>query len=85
MTLNPAAMSMLQILRWSTALEGQTQRPIAFGIPIVEDVIIYLGDFIENHTNPPLTELASDQLLKGQIGFALGTLNGCESRALRLR
>ena len=78
-------MSMLQILRWSTALEGQTQRPIAFETPIGEDGITYLGDFIENQTNPPLTELASNQLLKGQIGFALGTLNGRESRALRLR
>ena len=50
-----------------------------------EDDNSHLGDFIEDRTASPPSEIASQQLLKKQIDEVLGTLNSREQRVLQLR
>ena len=63
----------------------RTQQPVSLETPIGEDGDSFLGDFIEDQTTPPVSEVASHGLLKEQIDDVLDTLNEREARVLQLR
>jgi RNA polymerase primary sigma factor len=62
-----------------------SRHPISLEAPVGQDGDAYLGDFIEDETMPPPLEVASQQLLKSQIGDALGELTERERKVLSLR
>jgi len=62
-----------------------SQEAMSLETPIGEDDDSHLGDFIEDRTAPPPSDIASKQLLKKQIDEVLGTLNHREQRVLQLR
>jgi RNA polymerase primary sigma factor len=62
-----------------------SQEAMSLETPIGEDGDSHLGDFIEDRTATPPSDIASRQLLKKQIDEVLGTLNHREQRVLQLR
>jgi RNA polymerase primary sigma factor len=62
-----------------------SQETLSLETPIGEDDDSHLGDFIEDHTASPPSDIASQQLLKKQIDEVLATLNSREQRVLQLR
>ena len=62
-----------------------SQETLSLETPIGEDDDSHLGDFIEDRTASPPSDIASQQLLKKQIDEVLGTLNSREQRVLQLR
>jgi len=62
-----------------------SQETMSLETPMGEDDNSHLGDFIEDRTASPPSEIASQQLLKKQIDEVLGTLNHREQRVLQLR
>ena len=62
-----------------------SQEAMSLETPMGEDYDSHLGDFIEDHTATPPSEIASQHLLKKQIDEVLATLNSREQRVLQLR
>jgi len=62
-----------------------SQETLSLETPIGEDDDSHLGDFIEDRTASPPSDIASQQLLKKQIDEVLATLNSREQRVLQLR
>jgi RNA polymerase primary sigma factor len=61
------------------------RHPISLEAPVGQDGDAFLGDFIEDDTMPQPLELASQELLKSQIGDALDKLTERERRIIILR
>jgi len=59
--------------------------PVSLESPVGLDGDAFLGDFIEDESMPQPLELASQQLLRGQIGDALDKLTERERRIVVLR
>jgi RNA polymerase primary sigma factor len=59
--------------------------PVSLEAPVGQDGDAFLGDFIEDESMPQPLELASQQLLRGQIGDALDKLTERERRIIVLR
>jgi RNA polymerase primary sigma factor len=59
--------------------------PVSLEAPVGQDGDAFLGDFIEDESMPQPLELASQQLLRGQIGDALDKLTERERRIVILR
>ncbi|HBY44722.1 MAG TPA: RNA polymerase sigma factor RpoD [Chloroflexi bacterium] len=59
--------------------------PVSLEAPVGQEGDAFLGDFIEDDSMPPPLELASQQLLRGQIGDALDKLTERERRIIILR
>ncbi len=59
--------------------------PVSLEAPVGQEGDAFLGDFIEDDSMPPPLELASQQLLRGQIGDALDKLKERERRIIILR
>ncbi len=62
-----------------------SRHPVSLEAPVGQDGDAFLGDFIEDDTMPAPLDLASQQLLKSQIGDALDRLNERERRIIQLR
>jgi RNA polymerase primary sigma factor len=61
------------------------RHPVSLEAPVGSEGDAFLGDFIEDETMPAPLELASQQLLKAQIGDALDKLSERERRIIVLR
>ncbi len=61
------------------------QEPVSLETPIGEEEDSHLGDFIQDDDAPAPAEIASNTLLKEQLGDVLGTLTEREEKVLRLR
>lgn len=61
------------------------QEPVSLETPIGEEEDSHLGDFIQDDEAPAPAEVASNTLLKEQLGDVLGTLTDREEKVLRLR
>ncbi len=61
------------------------RHPVSLEAPVGTDGDAFLGDFIEDVTMPAPLELASQELLRGQIGDALEKLSDRERRIIVLR
>jgi RNA polymerase primary sigma factor len=59
--------------------------PVSLEAPVGQDGDAFLGDFIEDESMPQPLELASQQLLRNQIGDALDKLTERERRIIVLR
>jgi RNA polymerase primary sigma factor len=59
--------------------------PVSLEAPVGQDGDAFLGDFIEDESMPQPLELASQQLLRNQIGDALDKLTERERRIVVLR
>mgnify|MGYP003382403486 CR=1 FL=1 len=59
--------------------------PVSLEAPVGQDGDAFLGDFIEDESMPQPIELASQQLLRHQIGDALDKLTDRERRIIVLR
>jgi len=59
--------------------------PVSLEAPVGQDGDAFLGDFIEDESMPAPLELASQQLLRGQIEEALSRLSERERRIIILR
>lgn len=59
--------------------------PVSLEAPIGQDGDAFLGDFIEDETQPPPIEVASQQLLRQQLEEALSRLTERERRIIVLR
>ena len=62
-----------------------SRHPVSLEAPVGQDGDAFLGDFIEDETMPAPLELASQQLLKSQIGDALDKLTDRERKIIQLR
>ena len=62
-----------------------SRHPVSLEAPVGQEGDAFLGDFIEDETMPPPLELASQELLKNQIGDALDKLTERERRIIILR
>ena len=62
-----------------------SRHPVSLEAPVGTDGDAFLGDFIEDETMPAPLEIASQQLLKVQIGDALDRLTERERRIVVLR
>ncbi|CAA9547152.1 MAG: RNA polymerase sigma factor RpoD [uncultured Thermomicrobiales bacterium] len=62
-----------------------SRHPVSLEAPVGQDGDAFLGDFIEDETMPAPLELASQQLLKSQIGDALDKLTERERKIILLR
>lgn len=62
-----------------------SRHPVSLEAPVGQDGDAFLGDFIEDETMPAPLDLASQQLLKSQIGDALQRLTDRERRIIELR
>jgi RNA polymerase primary sigma factor len=61
------------------------RHPISLEAPVGQEGDAFLGDFIEDETLPQPLELASQELLKSQIGDALDKLTERERKIIILR
>jgi RNA polymerase primary sigma factor len=61
------------------------RHPVSLEAPVGTDGDAFLGDFIEDQTMPAPLELASQELLRAQIGDALDKLSERERRIIVLR
>ena len=59
--------------------------PVSLEAPVGQDGDAFLGDFIEDESMPQPIEVASQQLLRGQISDALDKLTERERRIIELR
>ncbi|MDP9365875.1 MAG: RNA polymerase sigma factor RpoD [Chloroflexota bacterium] len=62
-----------------------SRHPVSLEAPVGQDGDAFLGDFIEDDTMPQPLELASQELLKSQIGDALEKLTERERKIIVLR
>ena len=62
-----------------------SRHPVSLEAPVGQDGDAFLGDFIEDETMPQPIELASQELLKSQIGDALDKLTDRERKIIVLR
>ena len=62
-----------------------SRHPVSLEAPVGQDGDAFLGDFIEDETMPAPLDLASQHLLKSQIGDALQSLSDRERRIIELR
>ena len=62
-----------------------SRHPVSLEAPVGQEGDAFLGDFIEDQTMPAPIELASQQLLKTQIGDALDKLTDRERKIVVLR
>jgi RNA polymerase primary sigma factor len=62
-----------------------SRHPVSLEAPVGQDGDAFLGDFIEDETMPAPLDLASQQLLKSQIGDSLQKLTDRERRIIELR
>jgi RNA polymerase primary sigma factor len=62
-----------------------SRHPVSLEAPVGSEGDAFLGDFIEDETMPAPLELASQQLLKAQIGDALDKLSDRERKIIVLR
>jgi RNA polymerase primary sigma factor len=62
-----------------------SRHPVSLEAPVGQDGDAFLGDFIEDETMPAPLDLASQHLLKSQIGDALQRLSDRERRIIELR
>ena len=62
-----------------------SQRPLSLEMPVGEERDSHLGDFIEDQSTPPPTDVASLQLLREQMEEILSSLSAREGRVLQLR
>ncbi len=61
------------------------RHPVSLEAPVGQDGDAFLGDFIEDETMPAPLEVASQQLLRSQIGDALNKLTERERKIILLR
>ena len=61
------------------------RHPVSLEAPVGQDGDAFLGDFIEDETLPAPLEVASQQLLRSQIGDALNKLTERERKIILLR
>ena len=61
------------------------RHPVSLEAPVGSEGDAFLGDFIEDDSMPAPLELASQQLLRAQIGDALEKLTDRERRIIVLR
>ncbi len=61
------------------------RHPVSLEAPVGQDGDAFLGDFIEDDTMPAPLEVASQQLLRSQIGDALNKLTERERKIILLR
>ena len=62
-----------------------SRHPVSLEAPVGQDGDAFLGDFIEDETLPAPLDMASQQLLKSQIGDSLQKLTDRERRIIQLR
>jgi len=62
-----------------------SRHPVSLEAPVGQDGDAFLGDFIEDESMPQPLELASQELLKSQIGDALDKLTERERKIIILR
>lgn len=62
-----------------------SRHPVSLETPVGNEGDAFLGDFIEDHASPPPLEVASNHILKVQIGEALAKLSERERKILVLR
>ncbi len=62
-----------------------SRHPVSLEAPVGQDGDAFLGDFIEDESMPQPIELASQELLKSQIGDALDKLTDRERKIIVLR
>ncbi len=62
-----------------------SRHPVSLETPVGSEGDAFLGDFIEDHASPPPLEVASNHILKIQIGEALAKLSERERKILVLR
>ncbi len=62
-----------------------SRHPVSLEAPVGQDGDAFLGDFIEDEAMPAPLDLASQLLLKSQIGDALERLTDRERRIIQLR
>ncbi len=62
-----------------------SRHPVSLEAPVGQDGDAFLGDFIEDESMPQPLELASQELLKSQIGDALDKLTDRERKIIVLR
>ena len=62
-----------------------SRHPVSLEAPVGQDGDAFLGDFIEDDSMPQPLELASQELLKSQIGDALDKLTERERKIIVLR
>ncbi len=62
-----------------------SRHPVSLEAPVGQDGDAFLGDFIEDETLPAPLDMASQQLLKSQIGDSLQRLTDRERRIIQLR
>ncbi len=62
-----------------------SRHPVSLETPVGTEGDAFLGDFIEDHASPPPLEVASNHILKVQIGEALNKLSERERKILVLR
>jgi len=62
-----------------------SRHPVSLEAPVGQEGDAFLGDFIEDHSIPAPIEVASQQLLRAQIGDALDQLTERERKIILLR
>ncbi|CAN5750001.1 RNA polymerase sigma factor RpoD [soil metagenome] len=62
-----------------------SRHPVSLETPVGSEGDAFLGDFIEDHASPAPLEIASNHILKMQIGEALNKLSERERKILVLR
>ncbi len=62
-----------------------SRHPVSLEAPVGQEGDAFLGDFIEDHSIPAPIEVASQQLLRAQIGDALDKLTERERKIILLR
>ncbi len=62
-----------------------SRHPVSLEAPVGQDGDAFLGDFIEDETLPAPLDMASQHLLKSQIGDSLQKLTDRERRIIQLR
>jgi RNA polymerase primary sigma factor len=61
------------------------QVPVSLDAPVGEDADSYLGDFVEDASQPSLIDAVSKRLLKASVGEVMEALNPRERRVVELR
>ena len=62
-----------------------SKHPLSLEMPIGEEQESNLGDFIEDHSSPTLSETANTEVLRELMDDVLSSLNAREGRVLQLR
>jgi RNA polymerase primary sigma factor len=61
------------------------QTPVSLDAPVGEDADSYLGDFVEDASQPALVDAVSKRMLKDSVGEVMENLNPRERKVVELR